>query len=56
MVKLPKLQPNALDLGAALVGFGLLEWGVARLSVEAALIMAGVLLLAGALWRPKTDG
>jgi hypothetical protein len=51
-----KIRPLHVDLAAAVVGFCLLEVGVARLSIEAALILAGVLFLVGSLWRPKTNG
>lgn len=46
-----KLRPNPVDLGASLAGFGLVLYGVGRLSPEAAFILAGVLLLVGALWK-----
>jgi len=40
-----------IDLLATVAGFGLVVYGVARVHVPAALIVAGVMLLAGALWR-----
>ena len=55
MVKL-KPGPRVVNLAAAVAGFVLVEVGIGRLSLETALIVGGVLLLAGSLWRPKVDG
>jgi len=42
-----------VDRGAVLIGCGLFLYGVQLLSVPAAFILGGVLLVAGALWRLK---
>jgi hypothetical protein len=48
MVRLPA---RGVDLLAALAGYGLVVGGVAMWSRPAAMVLAGVLLLAASLWR-----
>jgi hypothetical protein len=43
-----------LDRLAVLAGVGLVVFGVSMLSIPAAVIMAGLFLLAGALWRIRS--
>lgn len=47
------LRPAAVDRLAILSGVGLIVYGVSMLSRPAAVILAGLLLLAGALWRAR---
>jgi hypothetical protein len=47
------LRPAAVDRLAILSGAGLIVYGVSMLSRPAAVILAGLLLLAGALWRAR---
>lgn len=42
---------NLTDRLAVLLGVGFLVYGVWMLSVAAALILSGLLLMAGGLWR-----
>ena len=49
------MKPNLVELGTALAGFALLVYGMARLSIEGAFMLAGAMLLAGALSQRKTN-
>ena len=51
--RMPRLSPGVVDRLAVLVGIGLIVYGVALLSRPAAVILAGLLLVAGALWRAR---
>jgi hypothetical protein len=42
-----------VDRATAVIGFGLLIWGIAMVYVPAAFIVAGLLLLGSVLWRVK---
>lgn len=42
-----------VDRLAVLTGIGLIVYGAAMLSIPAAVILAGALLVAGALWRAR---
>jgi len=47
------MRPGLVDRFAVLAGVGLVIGGVSMLSHPAAVILAGVFLLAGALWRAR---
>lgn len=49
----PRLSSGVVDRLAVLAGVGLIVYGVAMLSRPAAVILAGLLLVAGALWRAR---
>ncbi len=42
-----------IDLAGVVTGFGLLVGGLAMVSRPGAMMLAGVLLLAGSVWRAK---
>jgi len=52
-VVLPQLSSGAVDRLAVLAGVGLIVYGVSLLSRPTAVILAGLLLVAGALWRAR---
>jgi hypothetical protein len=47
------LRPAVVDRLAILLGVGLVVGGVAMLSPPLAVILSGVFLVAGALWRAR---
>ena len=48
-----RVPPVIVDRAGLVVGFTLLEVGVGMVSVPAALIAAGILILASVLWRTR---
>ena len=48
------LRPDLVDRLAILAGVGLVVAGVSMISPPAAVILTGLFLLAGALWRART--
>ena len=50
---MPRLSSGVVDRLAVLAGVGLIVYGVSLLSRPTAVILAGLLLVAGALWRAR---
>ena len=51
--RMPRLSPGVVDRLAVLAGVGLIVYGVSLLSRPTAVILAGLLLVVGALWRAR---
>ena len=51
--RMPRLSSGVVDRLAVLSGVGLIIYGVSMMSRPTAVILAGLLLVAGALWRAR---